>query len=146
MNSNNSDFCEMKQRKCIRIIGVVLLLFYLTIFGHITSLLSTRKCCIYFIGGDGKHYTQYHHDRWREFIPKDTYIFSVHFIESVPEVRFVVTDLLITRTPKMICCFYNNITMESSCETHATYYRMPEFRTFNRQVETLNTFHSTTIL
>ena len=140
MNSNNSDFCEMKLRKCIRIIGVVLLLFYLTISGRITSLLSTRK---FFIGGDGKHYTQYRHDRWREFIPKDTYIFSMHFVESVPEVRFVVTDLLMTRTPKMICCFYNNKTMESSCETQATYYRMPEFRTFNRQVETLNTFYTT---
>lgn len=143
MNSNNSDFCEMKRRKCIRIIGVVLLLFYLTIFGHITSLLSTRKCCISSIDGDGKHYTQYRHDRWREFIPKDTYIFSVYFVESVPEVRFVVTDLLITRTPKIICCFYNNKTMESSSETQAKYYRMPEFRTLNRQVETLSTFYIT---
>lgn len=140
MKDNNSDFIEMKRRKCIRNIGVVLFLFYLTIFGHITSFLSTKMYRTYFIGGDGRHYTQYRHDRWREFIPKDTYIFSMHFVESVPEVRFVVTDLLITRAPKMICCFYNNTTMESSSKTQATYYRMPEFRTFNRQVETLNTF------
>lgn len=123
--------------------------------------MATRKKCfllctaVFYLAFLGNHFSYYYLyslnvdrtdsrvpdglrvDRWREFVPNDTFIYSVHGIDSFDRVRFVVADLTEKREQMGLCCFHNaNKTIIRI--TLFKHYRIPELETENRQVVTQN--------
>lgn len=120
--------CCRNCKRCAMISICVSLLLYLTVFGQ--TFLFLHETTV----SDGEYYATSRIDHWREHISRDTYIFSLHVMDNLGTIRFVICDLLVKRRPKGVCCFFdaNNTIIESSS---FAYYRIPEFRTNNRQVE-----------
>lgn len=72
-------------------------------------------------------------DQWREFVANDTYVYSVHVIDSLRKVRFIVADLVECLERLGLCCYHDADNTVSSIALFK-HYRVPELESDNRQV------------
>lgn len=116
------------------IMMMTLFVLYMFGFGYIYNGFFFKDCCSLdnFFRSSG--YADRRLDKWREFVTRDTYMYSVHVIKNLA--RFVICDLLVNRKPVAYCCYFdsNDTLLLNDSEFQVQYFRIPEFRLNQRQV------------